>query len=397
MLSTVIPQTPAGGSERVASPATRLLDLIYDGPLDTKPWQGFLEQLREVTNITRVNLQLHCATSVEADIRVFATHADSVVDWQALKELYRRKFMQSDPIPHFQLEPGEIATLEDYRGSPLHQELLMPMQITHLVRTCFAEPGGMKCSLELVGHAPLGPFDVNRDVELLRELLPHLGRALRLYARMMRAQSEKSMYQEALGQLAFGCIFLDGEGRIIDTDPIADALIRRHSDIRVVAGTLTLRDRESDLALQRAIEGALAVRRQHGPGKANVDLVRFRCQSGALLGFLVLPAPLMTFYQGGHAPNVAVYVSDFERRIGDVEGRRANTEQLVAKMFELTKAEAKLAVLLADGLSMCEAAREMGIAEGSARSYSKHIYDKTGIKRQSDLIRLIYKSVAVLG
>jgi DNA-binding CsgD family transcriptional regulator len=389
--------TAAAGGECSANTLARLLDLIYEGPLESKPWQGFLERLREVTNATRVSLQLHCAESLEDDIRVFATHPDNLIDWQALKELYRRKYMDDDPIQHFKLAPGRIATIQDCRGSRNYQELLMPMQITHVVRTCFGEPGGMKCALELAGHAPFGPFDARRDVQLLRELLPHLARALRLYVRIMRAQSEKSVYQEAIGHLAFGCVFLDGEGRIIDSNPIADTIIRRHPEIRVTRGLLRLRDRESDVGLQRAIARAIELRRKHGPGRAHVDLVRLLCQSGALLGFLVLPAPLITFYQGEHTPNVVVYISDFERRIGDVEERRRSAEQLVGKMFALTKAEAKLAVLLADGLTMSEAAVELGITEGSVRTYSKNIYEKTDIKRQTDLIRLIYKSVALLG
>lgn len=392
-----LPAAAAAGGECSPSTVTQLLDLIYEGPLESKPWLGFLERLREITNATRVNLQLHCAESLEDDIRVYATHPDNLIDWQALKELYRRKYMDTDPIQHFKLAPGQIVTIEDCRGSRNHEELLMPMQITHLVRTCFDEPGGMKCCLELAGHQPFGPFDARRDVQLVRELLPHLGRALKLYVRIMRAQSEKSVYQEAIGHLAFGCVFLDGEARIIDTNPIADALIRRHPEIRVAGGILRLRDRDSDASLQRAIARAIGLRRQHGPGRAHVDLVRLLCQSGALLGLLVLPAPLLTFYQGEHTPNVVVYISDFDRRIGDVEERRSSAEQLVGKMFALTKAEAKLAVLLADGLTMSEAAVEMGITEGSARSYSKHIYEKTGIKGQMDLIRLIYKSVALLG
>jgi hypothetical protein len=180
-----------------------LLDLVYEGPLEQTPWRGFLKNLRAVTNATCANLQLHCAHTIEAENRVFATHADTLVDWQAFQDLYGRKYAEFDPMPPCRLRPGAIATIEDYRGSLFHRDLLMPLQITHVVRTCFAEPGGMKCSLELIGHAPLGPFDAHRDITVLRELLSHLERALQLYARMTRARRETSMYQGALGRLAY--------------------------------------------------------------------------------------------------------------------------------------------------------------------------------------------------
>jgi hypothetical protein len=66
----------------------------------------------------------------------------------------------------------------------------------------------MKCCLELVGHAPFGPF----DVRLLRELLPHLGRALRQYVTIMRAESRTSVYQEAIEHFALFEEHLRGDG-----------------------------------------------------------------------------------------------------------------------------------------------------------------------------------------
>ena len=38
----------------------------------------------------------------------------------------------------------------------------------------------------------------------------------------------------------------------------------------------------------------------------------------------------------------------------------------------------------------------MGVAEAAARSYSKRIYAKIGIKSQSDIVRLVYRSFALL-
>jgi DNA-binding CsgD family transcriptional regulator len=43
-----------------------------------------------------------------------------------------------------------------------------------------------------------------------------------------------------------------------------------------------------------------------------------------------------------------------------------------------------------------EAAADMGVTESSIRTYSKRIFAKTGISRQTELVRLILKSVAPL-
>lgn len=374
-----------------------MLDLIYEGPLEARPWQAFVDQLRAVTGATRVSIQLYRPEDAERDIRVTAaTHPDAKVDWRSLRDTYRQGYMAADPIRHYKLTPGQIVTLDDCRGSAFRDELLLPLGIDDYVRTSFSEPGGLSGWLQMIGHRPTAPF--NRDVAVawLEILTPHLGRALRLYARILVNQGEKATYQDAISHLSFGSIVLDGRGRILDTNGVAAGLIEKYAEMAVADGKLAVADAAANAELQTAIAAAIAIRKRQS--KENyVELVRMRTKCGALLGFLIMPTPLFTLYQGEDTPNVVLYVCDLDQHIVDRSDRQRKAELLVAKLFKLTRSEAKLAVLLADGQTMSEAAMEMGIAEGSARNYSKRIYEKTDIKRQSDLIRLIYKSVALLG
>jgi DNA-binding CsgD family transcriptional regulator len=66
-------------------------------------------------------------------------------------------------------------------------------------------------------------------------------------------------------------------------------------------------------------------------------------------------------------------------------------------LFELTPAEAKLAMLLARGLSLAEVAAAQTISPHTARAQLKSIFAKTRVSRQAELVRLILKSVASLG
>lgn len=375
---------------------TCLRDLIYDGPLETPPWQSFLNMLQRVTNATRVSIQLHREESAERDVRVASTHPENTLDWHEILAIYRQNYMTSDPIRHHKLVPGKIVTLEDCAGSAFMEELLAPMQIVHVIRTCFIEPDGIRGWLQLYGHAPLGPFNPQRDVSLLQDLLPHLERSLRLYARIMRTQSEKLAYEKAIGHLAFGSVLVGGDGNVIDANQIAHTLVKKHKDVAIIGARLELSSEEGNSELQEAVARAIKSRKEQDIEPA-IDLVRMRCCCSALLGFLVVPTPLLAFYQGEHTPSVVIYICELEQHAGGRRERHISAEQLVAKMFKLTKAEARLAVLLADGLTIVEAAGEMNITEGSARNYSKRIYERIGIRGQTELVRLIYKSVAMLG
>lgn len=67
-----------------------------------------------------------------------------------------------------------------------------------------------------------------------------------------------------------------------------------------------------------------------------------------------------------------------------------------AAAYGLTGAEARMAVALAEGASIVEAAAMLGITEQTARHYSKRLYAATGTRGQAELVRLVWSSVAAL-
>ena len=52
--------------------------------------------------------------------------------------------------------------------------------------------------------------------------------------------------------------------------------------------------------------------------------------------------------------------------------------------------------MLADGLSLDEASEALGMSRNTARTHLRSIFSKTGVSRQTLLVRLILKSVAQL-
>jgi DNA-binding CsgD family transcriptional regulator len=62
--------------------------------------------------------------------------------------------------------------------------------------------------------------------------------------------------------------------------------------------------------------------------------------------------------------------------------------------FALSPTQARLAALLFNGKSVKDAALDLNVTEGSARQYLKKVFEKTGAKRQLDLIRAIERALA---
>jgi DNA-binding CsgD family transcriptional regulator len=64
---------------------------------------------------------------------------------------------------------------------------------------------------------------------------------------------------------------------------------------------------------------------------------------------------------------------------------------LLAGLFGLSPAEARLASIMAAGIDLQTAAEEMGVARDTARNQIKAIFAKTGERRQSELAELLAK------
>jgi DNA-binding CsgD family transcriptional regulator len=62
--------------------------------------------------------------------------------------------------------------------------------------------------------------------------------------------------------------------------------------------------------------------------------------------------------------------------------------------LSLTPAETRLAIALFKGQSVEAYAKEAGISINTARWHVKQIYAKTGVKRQTELIRMLLKTTA---
>lgn len=70
--------------------------------------------------------------------------------------------------------------------------------------------------------------------------------------------------------------------------------------------------------------------------------------------------------------------------------------KLAQRNFGLTTSESRLVAKLLQGLTITDAARELGLTTSTARWHLKNIFVKTGSRRQADLLRLLTNASEVL-
>ena len=70
-------------------------------------------------------------------------------------------------------------------------------------------------------------------------------------------------------------------------------------------------------------------------------------------------------------------------------------EDLLAALFRLSRAEARLAIGLLKGLSAAECAVQSGVGVATIRSQLHSIFSKTGVRRQAQLVALLSRVPAL--
>ena len=83
--------------------------------------------------------------------------------------------------------------------------------------------------------------------------MPHLRQSVEIFARLSRIASERTLYAGTLNQMAVGTIILDGHGKILDKDRIAEALLKQADGVAAISGMLSLDDRNASARLHETI------------------------------------------------------------------------------------------------------------------------------------------------
>lgn len=363
-----------------------LIEAIYEGILQDPPWQDFLTGLREPlgADIAAIFLQPPEPGS-RVVMLVEGGRAEGI-------DSYKRGQFVFDPF--IDLPDGEVVTLHEFIStealldSDFYRLTMKPSGLYDFLGADLRVPGEFEARFRLARYEGKPRFG-QQDKELLGLITPHLQRAIRIHARLNQLSSERDLYAGAVQQLSLGTILLDGEGRIQQLNPLARELLAQRDGLSLVDGRLRLNSSERSAALQAAIDQVLSNQRQAVP--AMVEVIRVPRPSGrADLGLVVRAVPRGHFSEGVAVPAVAIFISDPERQGG------ADAEVL-QRLFDFTQAEARLALLLADGYSLDESAAAIGVTRNTVRTHLRSIFTKTGVTRQTLLVRLVLNSVAALG
>ncbi len=366
----------------------RLLGAVYDGVNEAPPWRSVLEMLRETLNAAHVTLMLRPPSQESSGVMINTGEVDD-----SATESYEQRFFAVDPFVG--LPPGEVVSAEELMGrdqwhkSSMYQDYLKPLDIGHLLGADITTKDGIECRLRVTRAQDQNGFSDN-DKMVCRVLLPHMERAIRLHARLDTLECERQLYSGAVNRLLLGMVYFNHEGSIVHLNDEAQRILGDRDGVTRSGKGLAASSRSENQEMQRLISEAISGSvTEAGPGLAEAMSVT-RPSGRSQIGIVVRSIPFGEFSESKQRPAAVVYLRDPDTSPAQP------SQEVVRRVFGLTRMEANLAILLAEGNTLDEAAEKLNVRRNTARTHLRSIFGKTGVTRQTMLVRMLLNSVVSL-
>jgi DNA-binding CsgD family transcriptional regulator len=302
-------------------------------------------------------------------------------------QVYSESYPKLDPTadsPCFGVEQVVSATdlvpYEEFRRGRFYREWARPHGWVD-VASAVIEKSATSCTfLSVVRHEANGLVDdeMRRRMALV---IPHVRRALLIGQTIHRKQTEAVCFSDVLDGLSSGMILVDASGRIVHTNNAGNAILDAGDFLRSVCGRLVA----SDLAINAALREILVA--------ANAG--------DAALGVKGIALPLTAHDGERYVAHVLPLTSGARREAGLAYNavaalfiRKASLEpfsppEVIGEMYKLTPTELRVLLAIVDIGGVPEVAAALGVAVTTVKTHLSRLFEKTGVARQADLVKLV--------
>jgi DNA-binding CsgD family transcriptional regulator len=218
-----------------------------------------------------------------------------------------------------------------------------------------------------------GPFEAS-ELKALGSLPARLTETASLSKAV--GQQVLSASTNALDLVRQPAIALDRQGHVIEINSAAAAIFG--DELRIRNRRLFLRDRGANSAIEILVDRLRTTDDTEAFAAAPI-VVKRDVPPPLIIRVLPVDAAARSPFLGARA--ILVFT--------DLKIRPGPEPDLLRRAFNLTAAEARLAAVIATGVSTEEAAERLAIARETARKQLKSVFEKTGVHRQGELVALL--------
>ena len=290
-------------------------------------------------------------------------------------------------LPYEQLTPlTSVYTEEEMKSSEVYNALRTHGRAGHAINVRMKGPGGARIMWQ-VDDPVDGEAWSSSQLDRIERLLPHVRQAVSVRQTLASVGALGATLTQMLDATGLSIIQLDARGQILTANDRALDVLKSGDRLYDKDGLLSARSPRENDSLQKLLDRALPPSGARGAG-GSIVLGRTDPQPALVLHVNPVCAREVDYRISPVAALVLVFDPSTRVDIDPV---------LVASALDLSEMESRVAVQLAQGMSVHEIAAAMQRKESTIRSHVKRTFLKHGLSRQAELIRLVRPLAKVPG
>jgi DNA-binding CsgD family transcriptional regulator len=358
---------------------SQLLDLIgmvYDAAQDESIWLNVLGRLGEILQCHIVEFELVSTDQTASVAASFGMTASNARDFVYYSTINPWMPLLKDVAPGTVGLSHEKVPDKQYLKSEYYNEFGKRIDQRYgLAGVVLATPTAMSI-IGAVRDLSAGPC-TEEDAALMRALIPHLARSLRMHGVFARLGAETTALLDGLDRLVRGFVLLDACGKVLRANRAAERMANQRDGLSLSSQGLRCNEPSQSAALQKMIHDAA---------------LTASGMSQSAGGTLLISRPsLRRPYIAAVSPHRSSPEGLAAVLLIDPEESPEPSAEIAARLFGFTRSETRLALLLAKGTRLEDAADQLGTTMNTVRTHTRRMLSKAGVRRQTDLVLLLNK------
>ncbi len=360
---------------------TELIGEIYDAALDSSRWTTVLEKIAKYVGGQAAGLLSKDAVGNSGNV-----YYQVGVDPYFVR-LYSETFWKIDPVANLSnCELEQIVSIPDlisydqFLASRFYREWAQPQGWVDAANAVLEKTSASCAYLSVIRNELSGMVDaeMRRRMALI---VPHVRRAVRTGKVIDLRQAEAATFADILDGLSPAIFLVNVEGQIVHGNAASRSMLDKGGLLRAVHGRLTAGDTQVDQALHNAI---IAAGTNHGESESKGSAVPLKDLEGERYVAHVLP---LTASEPTKAGKVSTAVAALFVRKAELE--TAPPSEVIGKTYKLTPTELRVLCAIVNVGGVRQVAGNLGVADTTVKTHLGRLFEKTGVSRQADLVKLV--------
>jgi DNA-binding CsgD family transcriptional regulator len=274
---------------------------------------------------------------------------------------------------------ADLVPYDEFLESRFYKEWAKPQRLVDVLSVTLDKSTRGVAMFGVFRHEQHGLVD-DAMRQRMQLIAPHVRRAVLIGRTVDLKTAEADTLADTLDGLAAGIFLVNAEGHIIRANAVGHDILQSGDYLHALGGQLATRDPETDKVLHDAFAGADG--------------------GDAALGIKAIAVPLTGRSDRRYVAHVLPLTSGTRRRVGrsyaaaallvvhEASLNNPSPPEVIAKAYRLTPSELRVLIAVVEIGGIPEVAKALGVSSTTVKSHLGQVYEKTGIHRQADLVKL---------